>query len=148
MNHTEFCDLIAGVPAAALCDYFEVNPRTLRRWKSGDAAIPGAVARLARLRYAGDVAGLLGKEWEGFRFGSDGQLYIDCWRGGFDPAQIKGMFFSVQLVKHHESTIRAQNKRIEQLEQEVMAATEAAARYRRLVSHEARLGLMIERITG
>lgn len=84
----------------------------MRRWKPGESPIPLAVARLARLRYAsgelitGDASALLGKDWRGFRFGSDGKLYIEGWRGGFDQYGIRGMFFGVQLVRHHEATIR------------------------------------------
>ena len=78
-------------------------------------------------------------------------MYIEGWRGGFDLHQIKGMFFGVQgvqLVRHHEATIRQLEWRIEGLEQDVIDSTDAALKYRRLVMNEARLGLMLERIVG
>lgn len=58
------------------------------------------------------------------------------------------MFFGVQLVRHHEATIRQLERRIEGLEQDVIDSTDAALKYRRLVMNEARLGLMLERIVG
>lgn len=91
---------------------------------------------------------LLGKEWEGYRFGKDGKLYVPGWCGGFDPHAIKAMFFRTQLVHHHEATIRALEKRVAELEGDVIEANTAAAKYRNLVRHEARFGLMLERIVG
>lgn len=148
MDSVEFCDLVACVPSSDLCALFGVEPRTLRCWKSGTIPIPVAIQNLAKLRYAGDASALLGQDWGGFRFGQDGKLYIEGWRGGFDPHQIKGMFFGVQLVRHHEATIRQLERRIEGLEQDVIDSTDAALKYRRLVMNEARLGLMLERIVG
>lgn len=148
MHADEFRELVAGTPADILSAYLGADPRTLRRWKSGEVPVPAAVARLVRLRFQGDVSALLGKDWDGYRFGSDGLLYVPGWRGGFDPHAIKAMFFGNQLVRHHQATIRALEKRIGDLERDLIEAQEAAAKYRSLVSHEARLGLMLERITG
>lgn len=148
MDSVEFCDIVACVPSSELCALFGIEPRTLRRWKSGEIPIPVAIQHLARLRYSGDANALLGHDWSGFRFGQDGKLYIEGWRGGFDPHQIKGMFFGTQLVRHHEATIRLLERRISGLEQDVIEATEHGLKYRRLVSNEARLGLMLERIMG
>lgn len=142
----EFCALVGGATANELAEYFDTDPRTVRRWKSGDTPIPGAVARLTRMRYTDDASALLGKEWEGYRFGSDGQLYVPGWRGGFDPHAIKALFFRTQLVGHLEAKQRAMEKRIAELEQDVIEANIAAAKYRGLVSREAKFGLMLERI--
>jgi hypothetical protein len=142
----EFSELVHGVSAEVLAEYFDVDPRTVRRWKSGEVEIPGAVARLTRMRYTDDAAALLGKEWAGYRFGSDGKLYVPGWRGGFDPHAIKALFFRTQLVGHLEAKQRAMEKRIAKLEQDVIEADIAAAKYRGLVSREAKFGLMLERI--
>lgn len=152
MQADEFREIVPGNDAV-LAEYFGVTQRTVRRWKSGDAPIPLSVAKLARLRYStgertGDASALLGQDWTGFRFGSDGKFYLDGWRGGFGPGQIRAMFFTTQLVHAHEATIRQLEKRIEGLEQDVIEANTAAVKYRGLVSHESRLGLMLERITG
>jgi len=148
MDSVEFCDLVACVPAGDLCELLGIDPRTLRRYKSGQTPIPVAAARLVHLRFAGDASALLGKDWAGFRYGKDGKLYIEGWRGGFDPHQIRGMFFGVQLVRHHEATIRQLERRIEGLERDVFDTTEACLKCRRLVMKEARFGLMLERIVG
>lgn len=142
----EFCGLIRGASVDELAEYFDVAPRTVRRWKSGEGEIPGAVARLTRMRYTDDASALLGKEWAGYRFGSDGNLYVPGWRGGFDPHGIKSLFFRTQLVGHLEAKQRAMEKRIAELEQDVIEANIAAAKYRGLVSREAKFGLMLERI--
>jgi len=73
MDSVEFCDLVACVPSSDLCALFGVEPRTLRRWKSGTIPIPVAIQNLAKLRYAGDASALLGQDWGGFRFGQDGK---------------------------------------------------------------------------
>lgn len=148
MHSSEFCDLVGGATAADLGEYLGVDARTIRRYKSGGAAIPEPVAKLVTLRYKRDASALLGKGWEGYHFGHDGKLYIEGWRGGFDPYGIKGMFYKVQLVSHHEATIRQLEKRIAGLEADVITANEAAVKYRGMVMREARFGLMLERIAG
>lgn len=148
MDSVEFCDLVACVPVIDLCELLGIDPRTLRRYKSGQTPVPVAAARLVRLRFAGDASALLGPDWAGFRYGKDGKLYIEGWRGGFDPHQIRAMFFGVQLVRHHEATIRQLERRIDGLEKDVFDTTEACLKYRRLVMKEARFGLMLERIVG
>lgn len=149
MHAEEFCALVGKTPANELAEYFEVDARQIRRYKSGETVIPGAVARLTRLRFGDNNAEVvLGKEWDGFRFGADGNLYVPGWRGGFDPHGIKAMFFRVQLVGGHEATIKALEKRVHELEQDVIQANIAAAKYRGLVSREAKFGLMLERIVA
>jgi hypothetical protein len=81
-------------------------------------------------------------------FGREGKLYIPGRRVGFDPHGIQGMFFRVQLVRQHEATCRVRERRIQQLEQDVAKSINAAMKYRRLVSNEARQGLMLEWIAG
>lgn len=154
MHADDFREIVPGNDAV-LAEYFGVTQRTVRRWKSGEAPIPLSVAKLARLRYStgeltGDASALLGDDWKNFRFGSDGKFYLDGWRGGFTPGQIRAMFFTTQLVLAHEATIRQLEKRIAGLEQDVIEANQAAAKYRGLVRMEARFGLMVqmERITG
>jgi hypothetical protein len=144
----EFRDLVAGCSEQHLADYLHVSIKTFRRWKSGEATPPHSAIIALRLHLDGDLSAVGGKDWENFRFGRDGKLYLDGWRGGFDPHGIRSMFFTTQLVHHHEATIRQLEKRIAGLEQDVIEANHAAVKYRGLVSHEARLGLMLERITG
>lgn len=81
-----------------MAEYLGVDPRTVKRWKAGQVALPEPVRRLLRLRFEGDAAALLGNGWEGFYFQS-GELFIPGWKYGFNPDQIKAMFFQVQEVR-------------------------------------------------
>lgn len=71
-----------------------------------------------QVRY-GDLGGLLGKDWDGYTFGQDGKLYVSGWRGGFDPWQIRGMFFEVQMICSLKDEIRALKLREAALEADI-----------------------------
>lgn len=145
MSAAEFRDLIHGWSNTYLALYLGVDPSTFRRWKTGKGRIPIAVERLLKIRICG-LDALGGAEWRGFRFGEDNLFYHPSWRKGFDPREIRAMFYKVQISWHHERTITALEKRIEELEREVLEANANAAKYRRIILSEARFGLMFERI--
>lgn len=96
MTALEFCDLVAGISPQYLCDYLDVNLRTLVRWKSGLVPVPIAIAILLQLKLSGDVSAIFGDAWHGFRFGMDGKLYIPFFHRGHTPLQICAMFFELQ----------------------------------------------------
>ena len=148
MEIQQFRDLVAGRDDQKLADFLQVSLKTFRRWKSGKSTPPHSAIIALNMRLGGDLSAIAGKDWAGFCFGYDGKLYIDCWRGGFDPHQIRAMFFRTQLVSHHEATIRQLEKRIAGLEADVIEANEAAVKYRGIVMREAKFGLMLERIAG
>lgn len=145
MNHTEFCDLIAGVSDQLILDYLHIQPVTLRRWKTGKTQPPHSATLALRMLLKCALDTLGGPDWAGFTFGQ-GKLYLPGWRGGFDPHQIRGMFFKVQLVAHLESQTRALQARINELEQDLAAETDRAERYRGLVQQESRWGLLLGRM--
>lgn len=90
-------DLLFG-DAANLANYLGVTMQTVKRWKAGKVPLPEPCRRLLALRFEGDAAALLGSGWEGFYF-QQGELYIPGWKYGFNPSQVKGMFFQVQQVR-------------------------------------------------
>ncbi len=93
----KFADLVVGVNRDWLCQYLKIHKKTLERWISGSTDAPEAVRKLLRLKYEGDLASLGGEGWEGFYIGrKDHLLYIPLFRGGFEPGQIKAMFFLCQ----------------------------------------------------
>jgi hypothetical protein len=100
MNASDFRDLVAGMDPAWLCDYLQIHSRTLKRWKSGAAAVPHSAVLALRLKLEGDVASFAGEAWKGFFFGRDGKLYIPFFHRGHEPAQICAMFFQVQELHH------------------------------------------------
>lgn len=53
----------------------------------------------------GDAAALLGNAWNGFYF-QNGELFIPGWKYGFNPYQVKAMFFQVQQVRALENELR------------------------------------------
>lgn len=90
-------DLLHG-DALSIAEFLGVAPRTVKRWKAGRVALPEPCRKLLRLRFEGDASALLGNGWEGFYF-QRGELFIPGWRYGFNPDQIRGMFFEVQEVR-------------------------------------------------
>ena len=91
-------ELLHGNPAD-IADYLGVNVRTVNRWRNGSVPLPVACRKLLALRFNGDASALLGKDWEGFYFGRDGEFYMPCWKYGFNPHQIRAMFWQVQQVE-------------------------------------------------
>lgn len=146
MTTPEFCDLIAGIDLQYLADYLHISPKTLKRYKTG-ATVPHAVVIAVRLKLSGDLAALGGNQWQGFTICKDGLMYLPGWRGGFEPHQIRAMFFQVQQVRSLEAQIRAIQRREAALEADIADALRQAAHYRRLTRLEANMGMMLERIT-
>lgn len=97
LNTNDPQDLLFG-SAESVAAYLGVSVKTVKRWKAG-APLPATIERLLRIRY-GDLSGLLGADWQGFTFGTDGKLYPPFFRGGFSALQICGMFFEVQELRH------------------------------------------------
>lgn len=91
-------ELLHGNPAD-IADYLGVDVRTVNRWRNGSVPLPVPCRKLLALRFDGDASALLGKDWEGFYFGRDGEFYMPCWKYGFNPHQIRAMFWQVQQVE-------------------------------------------------
>lgn len=145
LNTQDQNDLLFGSPEP-IADYLGVTVTTVKRWKAG-APMPTAAFKLMQVRH-GDLSGLIGKEWEGFSFGKDEKLYLPGWRGGFNPQEIRAMFFRVQQVRALEAQIRAVERREAALEADLSAALTQAAHYRRLCRLDSVMGLMLERIAA
>lgn len=94
------------------------------------------------------LALLAGDGWQDFCFGRDGLFYLPGWRRGFEPAEIKAMFFQVQQVRALENkSVLA----VRDAEMAIAAQHEAekrAAWYRGQLVLESRMGMALARITG
>lgn len=77
--------------------------------------------RLMRLRMDGDLSALGGKHWEHFRFGSDGKFYMPGWRYGWEPGELRGLFFRVQAAQHWEREAKRLEREVRQLKAEAPA---------------------------
>lgn len=99
LNPNDDADLLCE-SAEVIAECLGVSIKTAYRYKAG-AELPEPARRLLKVRL-GDLAGLMGDQWQGFTFGRDGKLYLPGWRGGFDPHQIRAMFFHCHEVRHLE----------------------------------------------
>ncbi|SOD41598.1 hypothetical protein [Nitrosovibrio sp. Nv4] len=120
-------------------------PRTVKRWKDGTANPPESVLRLLRLFIDGDLATILGNEWEGFRL-INGHLYLPGWKRGFTPEEIRSMFFDVQRVSSLEAESRRLKKEMDKLETVMQELKKQRDFYRRQVTLESRFGMLLSKI--
>lgn len=144
MDPEEFQTLTFGLDQEEIGDLAGVTAGTVRRWMAGSAPIPYAVQQLFRLR----CCGVIGKDWEGWRFGTDGLLYHPSWRRGFTGLDLAGMWYGVQRVASLERQVRQLEKERMALALDLERLEDLAAFYRRQVQLEAKMGLALVRIAG
>jgi len=97
LNTRDQTDLLSG-DAETIAGYLGVSVRTVKRWKSGQP-MPAAPFKLMQLRH-GDLSAIGGADWEGFYFGRDNLFYHPFFKYGFNPYELKGLFFNRQEVAH------------------------------------------------
>lgn len=78
--------------------------------------------RLMRLRLDGDLSALGGKHWEHFSFGQDGKFYMPGWKCGWEPGELRGLFFRVKAAKYWEQEARRLEREVKRLRAETWAA--------------------------
>jgi hypothetical protein len=93
-----------------------------------------------------ELGDVVGEDWREWRY-VDGLLYAPAWRRGLHPGEILAIPYLYALRSACDRTERELRAEVAELEKARAAAECAAARYRRLVLDEARLGLMLQRIT-
>lgn len=142
MQASEFKRLTQGRSDASWCAYFDVGAATFRRWKTGKARVPGAVARLLRMGCS-ELSALAGAgdEWRDFSFGPDGRFYHPFWREGFSAGDLRGMFFLTQDAWQDKRDLRATLAENAELKKQVEF-------YRKQCSTESRFGLIWARVMG
>lgn len=144
MSPDEFSTLIFGLGQEQIGELAGVTSGTVRRWLSGSTPIPYAVQQLFRLR----CFGVVGKDWEGWRFGTDGLLYHSTWRRGFTGHELAGMWYGVQRTASLEAQVRQLERDKVRLLEELERAEDMAGFYRRQVRLEAAMGMALMRIAG
>lgn len=102
-------DLLHGEPKQ-LAAFLGVSVRQINNYKTGKSPLPDQARRLLQLR-GGDLSALLGSDWEGFRF-HNGKLFIPGWSNGWEPGQIKGMFFTFQEAAALRQDVRDLRERV------------------------------------
>lgn len=148
MLDEEFADLVAGMNEAYLCEYLQINLKTFRRWKAGTITAPHAARLLLKLKINGDLSALAGDAWEGFRLGRDGLLYIPLFHRGFNPHQLKAMFFTTQDAWADKRDVKALQRDLAALRAAYDDLLKREAFYRRQCQIESKMGLMLARIVG
>lgn len=107
MEIERFSDLVAGVSEQWICEYLQVNPKTVKRWRTGEVNAPHAIRKLLKIALDGDLSALGGKEWEGFVIGRKDQLmYIPLFHRGQTPRQVAAMFFYLQEAREDKREIK------------------------------------------
>lgn len=91
----DFGTLAHGLADSWLCAHLDISPRTLRNYRTGRRPVPKPIMELLRWIHWGELSAIGGSEWEGFTL-RGGALSIPLFPRGFDPYQIKSMFFTTQ----------------------------------------------------
>lgn len=144
MSPDEFLTLTFGLDQEKIAELSGFSLGTIRRWMSGASPIPYAVQQLFRLR----CCGVVGKDWEGWRFGADGLLYHPTWRRGFTGHDLAGMWYGTQRAVTLERQLRQLEKDYEVLRVDLERAEDQAGFYRRQVRLESVMGLALMRVAG
>lgn len=91
---------------------------------------------------------LAGDDWANFSFGRDGLFYLDGWRRGFTPHEIRAQFYQVQMVRSLTHQAALAKKDAEKAIRAQHEAEKLAAWYRSQLVLESRMGMALARITG
>lgn len=65
---------------------------TAAHWRTGKHPPPPAALALVSMRYTGDLSGVFGRSWHGFRIALDGLFYIPGFKYGFAPGELAQWF--------------------------------------------------------
>lgn len=117
---TNFADLVAGYSVENLSDFLQVSPRTFTNWKTGRTQPPHAAVIALRMKLHGDLSAIGGKQWQGFTL-TNGQLTAPLHGRPFDPYQLQGMFFEVQLARHYKREIETLKIELQQMRARIWA---------------------------
>lgn len=116
MEKISFFDLVAGISEQWLCEYLEVNSKTIKRWKKGTTDAPHAIRLLLRIALDGDLSAFGGKDWEGFNIGQkDHKLYMPLHHGGFTPERMQELFFTNQRARWYEKEMNRLQRELNEL---------------------------------
>lgn len=144
MSGEEFCALTFGLSVEEISALLGYSPSTVRRWQTEKWDIPFVVQQFLRQR----IDRLVGVEWDGWRFGSDGLLYHPFWRRGFSGRELAGMWWGIQQKTTLEIKVKELERKIRRLESDLDQAESRAFFYRSQVRLESSMGMALMRIAG
>lgn len=138
----EFRSLTFGMKVEQIAELSGYSCSTVRRWFTEKMPVPFTVQQLFKLRRNS----VIGKEWENWKFGSDGLLYHPFWRRGFTGIELAGMWYEIQTKAWLESEVRNLKNSIEKLSDKIDEQESLIFFYRSQVTAEAKLGMCMARI--
>lgn len=118
-DHRELVALVGELGVKAVESLLKVYPSTIQRWLDGQTKPGEAVLIALRAAAWGQLPGMSGKLWEGWRFGEDGQLHAPNGHA-YKPGDLLGQFFERQLIRHL-------NRQVKLLEEKLRALKTGAA---------------------
>lgn len=69
---------------------------------------------------SGNFGDTYGSDWDGFEIAADGRLYAPSFKRGFEPYQIQGMFFKMQLLNYYERMHREAQEELQAIKSELV----------------------------
>lgn len=129
-------DLLHG-DADTIAAYLGITARQVHNYKTGKTPLPAPCRRLLQLRAHGDLSALHGDAWDGFQM-VDGLMYLPGWRNGFDPAQIRALFFTQQECAALRAELKVLRSKVWAM-QKVREAERSGGKAARLRKHTAQL---------
>ena len=112
-------------------ELLKVKPITVQRWKQGIIKLPETVRLLMYYIKWGELSGIGGKEWKGFKIGwQDKLLYIPGWKYGFNPRAIKAMFFEVKLIDQLKRELKFSEEKLKETQLKLAKAEKNSEYYR------------------
>lgn len=121
---TELLDEYGRGRAAVLLD---VYASTIERWESGKTRIPQAAIVALRAAARGQVPGMQGCDWQGWRIGEDGFLYNPNGQDRYGPGELYAIHWNRQLVRSLQERVAELQARIEDLARPAAAGVPSAA---------------------
>lgn len=138
----EFRSLTFGMKMEQIAELSGYSCSTVRRWFTEKMPVPYTVQQLFKLRRNG----VIGKEWQDWKFGSDGLLYHPFWRRGFTGQELAGMWYEIQAKSRLDSEVCQLKKSIEKLSEKIDEQEKLIFFYKSQVRAEAKLGMCMVRI--
>lgn len=95
-----------------------------------------------------DLETIAGPHWQGWTLNDDGMLYAPEWRQGLHSGDIRALPYLHASIADLTKRLKTAQAALQDMERVAFDAERAAQQYRRMVSREARFGLMLSRVTG
>jgi hypothetical protein len=107
----EACELIGLYGPGAVARALDVSDATVARWYSGETVASGPVLIALRALVNSQLPGQHSRDWIGWRFGYDGNLY-DPSGDPHGPGDIMASRYERQLIKHLQNENRMLHEKV------------------------------------